>query len=521
MTLVIFCAIWILSLAAVFAAAFHPSFVVRLIWAVPLSAAGTAAFAYYAVQQSEFFIFDVLNMWTARHETGRALDFFSSAIAPSLAVLGTSLVAFAMPSGLHTRVDRATRLALCMSPLLPITLIILVVLYREGKGSDALPKQFSPLSLSALAAYKIETGRFPERYQVQLKPGAPLVRALVLMVDESVRADHVSLEPGNPYTPEWASVNRHWIDFGPAVSGGNCSHISNALLRFMANPRNLVTSVTTSPTVWQYAKAAGFRTVYIDAQAGFINAYGKLQNYMTPSEAASIDRLYKLDVSIPTYQLDDELVRITLAELARGDRVFIYANKNGAHFPYVKDAPGDQKDPVAISGNYVGNDPATLATYARAVRWSTDRTMARLTRDANWNGMTMIYTSDHGQNFSPGHLTHCSSLTNVDPQEGIVPLMVATEDEGLRQRFADVSQRFPGQGSHFAIAPTLLELMGYAPPDIEAIYDDSLLRNLDVKPRFVSDDLFGIFSSQPSWHDTNPFDQRPRMQTATHHFVQN
>ncbi|WP_198039313.1 sulfatase-like hydrolase/transferase [Paraburkholderia sp. SOS3] len=520
MTLVIFGAIWILSLAAILAAAFHPSPVVRLFWAVPLSVAGTAAFAYYAVQQSEFFIFDVLNFWSARHDVNRALDFYSGAIAPSLTVLCASFVAFAMPTGLSTEVRRPMRFALSMAPFLPIGIVILVVLYRDGKGSDAMPKQFAPLSLSALAAYKIDTGRFPDRHQVQFEPGAPLVRALVLMVDESVRADHVSLQPGNPYTPEWASASRPWIDFGPAVSGSNCSNNSNALLRFMANPRNLTTSITTNPTVWQYAKAAGFRTVYIDAQAGFISAYGKLQNYMTPSETNSIDRLYKLDASIPTYQLDDELVRITLSELGRGDRVFIYANKNGAHFPYVNDAPGNQKPPVSIDGNYVGNDPATLATYARAVRWSTDRTMAQLTREANWDGMTMIYTSDHGQNFSPGHLTHCSSASNVDAQEGIVPLMVATGDQRLRQRFTDVSRRFPGRASHFAIAPTLLELMGYTPSDIAAIYDESLLRDLDTKPRFVSDDLFGVFSSQANWHDVDPFVQRPRMETAGQHSVQ-
>jgi glucan phosphoethanolaminetransferase (alkaline phosphatase superfamily) len=507
-TLVVFCAIWLCALAAVFAAAFHPSFLVRLTWAIPLSMAGAASFGYYAVQRSEFFIFDVLNFWTTRHEAGRALEFFSNALAPTIAVLCLSLVAFAMPSGLSFPPRRPIRLVLGLTPLLPVVLILLVVVYREGKGSDAMPKQFSPISLVALAAYKLDSGSFAARHPVQLKPGAPLVRALIMMVDESVRADFVSLEPGNAYTPEMASERRRWIDFGPAVSGANCSHISNALLRFMAERRNLVRSVSTSPTVWQYAKAAGFRTVYIDAQAGFITTYGKLQNYMTPSETAWIDGLYKLDVGIPTYQLDDELVRISLAELARGDRVFIYANKNGAHFPYVWDAPGEQTSPTPAPGGIVGNDPATLASYAKAVRWSTDRTMARLTRHANWDRMTMIYTSDHGQNFSPGRLTHCSSLSNVDPQEGIVPLMVATDDDGLRRRFAEISQQFPGNGSHFAIAPTLLELMGYDPSDISRTYESSLLRDLPVTPQFVSDDIFGLFSTQPEWHDVDPFVQR-------------
>ncbi|MDH6232830.1 hypothetical protein M2281_003429 [Mesorhizobium soli] len=204
-TTVVFSAIWLCALAAVFAAAFHPSFPVRLAWAIPLSVAGTAAFGYYQVQGAEFFIFDVLNFWTSRHEAGRALEFYSNAIAPSIAVFCVSIAAIVMPSGISYRPNQRVRLASGFLPLLPIVLIALVVLYREGKGSYAMPKQFSPLSLATLAAYKLEAGSFESRNDVHLKPGKPLVRALVMMVDESVRSDFISLEPGNPHTPEWAA----------------------------------------------------------------------------------------------------------------------------------------------------------------------------------------------------------------------------------------------------------------------------------------------------------------------------
>jgi hypothetical protein len=65
-----------------------------------------------------------------------------------------------------------------------------------------------------------------------------------------------------------------------------------------------------------------------------------------------------------------------------------------------------------------------------------------------------------------------------------------------------------GHGSHFAIAPTLLELMGYDPSDISRMYEGSLLSDLPVTPQFVSDDIFGLFSTQPEWHDVDPFVQR-------------
>lgn len=499
-TLVVFSALWLCALAAVLAAAFHPSPVVRVVWSVPLAAAGASAFGYHLVQGSEFFIFDVLNFWAARHEAGRAMEFYSAAVGPSILVFGLGIAAIAMPSGLSFSVSPRIRVAQALLPAVPIVLIALVVIYREGKGSEAMPKQFSPISLAALAAYKLGTGMFVPRDPVALKPGRPLVRALVMMVDESMRADFVSLDPGNAVTPAFAEERQRWIDFGPAVSSGNCSNISNAMLRFMAERRNLVASVVKNPTIWQYAKAAGFRTVFIDAQAGFITVYGKLQNYMTPTEVEWIDDIHKLDNDIPAYSLDDELVRIALEELARGDRVFIYANKNGAHFPYINNAPGNE----AVEQGPPGDDPATLAAYSKAVRWSTDRTMARLTKEANWDGTTMVYTADHGQNFSTGRLTHCSSLTNVDPNEGIVPLMVATEDQALRDRLTAVARKYPGKASHFAIAPTLLELMGYAPSDVSAIYDLSLLSHLPNDPQLVSDDIFGLFGTRPNWHSVDP-----------------
>lgn len=508
-SLTIFGLIWAVSLFAVLAAAFHPRLLVRLLWAVPLALSSAGAYCYYLVQGAEFFIFDVLNFWAARHEVHRATEFYSDAVSASIAVCALGMVAIAMPPVASSRVVIHARYLSPWLPILPVLLIAGVVVAKDGKGSQALPKQFSPMSLAVVAAYEIQTGAFEERQAVLMAPGRPLARAIVLIVDESIRADFVSLEPGNEFTPELASLQKHWVDFGPAVSSGNCSHLSNAMLRFMADRRDLVRSVRTSPTVWQYAKRAGFRTVYIDAQPSFTAIYGKLQNYMSPAEARLIDRFYKLDDTIPSYTLDDELVRIVLEELGAGDPVFIYANKNGAHFPYSRGSPGTHRPDLApAAGTEADSFTEELHAYAQAVRWSTDRTISRLIRDAEWNDATMIYTSDHGQNFSPGRLTHCTTYPNVDPNESIVPLMVTSGNSSLQNRFRAVAQRYPGQATHFAIAPTLLELMGYEANDIQTRYEDSLLRGLSWKPQFASDDILGLFSAQPRWHQVDPIQQR-------------
>ena len=172
-----------------------------------------------------------------------------------------------------------------------------------------------------------------------LPPSTPIVHAaevrrIVLLIDESVRGDYIDWTPGNPYTPELAKLKDKIVNFGPAASGGNCSHYSNAILRFAAARDGLGRTALTNPTIWQYAKKAGFRTAFIDAQAGFNRNPGKLQNFMTTEETRDIDGFYALDEAIAPPALDDHLLDITLRELKSDKPVLIYANKNGAHFPY-------------------------------------------------------------------------------------------------------------------------------------------------------------------------------------------
>lgn len=507
-TLTIFLGIWAISLIALFVMSFHRSVIIRALWAVVIGFSSAASFCYSQVQGSEFFIFDVISLWNARHEVGRAADFYSAAIVPSLGIFAIACFAVLMPSELVF--PGGSWRSLALFPALPIILIAGVVLYREGKGSDGLPKQFSPVSLALLSAYKINFHSVPERKNVHIAPRSPMANSIVMIIDESIRADFFSVEPGNPFTPEFAAHADRWIDFGPAISAGNCSNISNALLRFMATKENVIQTAQSSPTLWQYAKAAGYRTVYIDAQAGFIGVYGKLQNYMTAHETFWIDQIHKLDKDIPTPTLDDELLKIVLQELSVGDRVFIYANKNGAHFPYEDNVPEDYS--VAMPSKLPSSiqDASLIPGYIKAVRWSTDRIMAQLSRNMPWNKTAVVYTSDHGQHFASGRLTHCSSHTNVDEHEAIVPLLVATDIRPLEDRLKQTALSFPDRASHFAIAPALLEIMGYAKEDISAIYGRySLLDKLDAEPVFVSGDITGLFGTEASLHKARPALQRP------------
>jgi lipid A ethanolaminephosphotransferase len=514
-TLLFFLAIWSLSMAALLIAAFHRSVWVRGFWAIVVAAASGVGFAYEKASGTEFSVFDALSLWSARHEAARAMDFYASDLAILAVVVAAGLVVLTTPPAIRVAWVQRWLTRLAWTPAVPVALIAAIIVLKEGGGSQAMPAQFAPLSVGLVSAAKISADSVPERRTVGWTPGRRQVRHVVMLVDESVRADYIDWTPGNPYTPELARLHPRLVDFGPAASAGNCSHYSNALLRFAAARDHLGRDILTNPTLWQYAKRAGYRTVFIDAQSAFNRNPGKLQNFMTADETGDIDRLVTMPETVPAPQLDDRLLDAVIAELRSDTPVFIYANKNGAHFPYDASYPALQRlfQPTMTQGSQAasqnggaGGGSAEAApkqervnSYRNAVRWSVDRFFKRLFEEAALNDTVILYTSDHGQAFNPDRLSHCT-VEDPDPREGLVPLFVTTPRTDLRARFQEAAQASRGYASHFALAPTLFELFGYARADIRRNYGPSLFEANTRPPGFTSGDIFGLFSERPRWH---------------------
>jgi lipid A ethanolaminephosphotransferase len=406
------------------------------------------------------------------------------------------LAVFISPPAPRGQVARKWLTRFAWVPLIPIFMIAGIIVMKQGGGSQALPKQFAPIAVTAVAAERLATQGSSDRRKVDWtpQPGAR-VKHIVMLVDESIRADFLELTPGSLHTPELAKLRANFIDFGPAASAGNCSHYSNALLRFAASRRDTIKTVRTNPTIWEFAKKAGYRTVYIDAQAGVNKNPGLLQNFMSVREKQSIDSFHTIQ-NVPADQADFELLKIVERELQSSQPVFIYANKNGAHFPYDKAYPAAE-DLYGPTMSETGEDtPVTrVASYRNAVRWSVDRFFAEMFKATDLANTAVIYTSDHGQALMAGQLTHCV-VEDPDPVQGLVPLMAMTGDQDLRQRFVDGAKLNRGRASHFEIAPTLLELMGYREQDVQAFYGESLFTPPIAAPAFTSGDVFGLFSDQ-------------------------
>ena len=493
-TLVPFLVIWAISIFAVLAAAFQPNVYLRGFWAFVIAASSAMSWGFYDLSHSEMSVFDILSLWNARHEAGRAGEFYAQHLASASIVLVLGLLVLFWPAHIagHAKVWLHR---LRWFPLVPIALIAGVVFAKSGGGSDAMPWQFRPVSLSSLAGIKIAFLGTAAREPVKWLPAKEHnLGSVVVLVDESVRADYINLSPGNPYTPQFAGLADKFVNFGPAASTGNCSSYSNALMRYGVSRQDIVGGVNKNPSLWEYAKLSGYRTVFIDAQAGNISNAGLMQNFMTMQEKSQIDGFYAIR-DIPGAEADGKLADIITKELAGGKPVFIYANKNGAHFPYDHAYPAEAgifHPTMTESG--VDSVRTRIASYRNAISWSVDKFMGSLFATADLSHATLVYTSDHGQEFQPDSLTHCQ-VDTPDPRMGLVPLMVYTSDPSLRAQLQDGAKQLKGKTSQFQIAPTLLQFMGYRLEDIATVYDESLLMGSKRAAAFTSGDVFGLFST--------------------------
>lgn len=498
-TLVFYVGIWAVSLGAIVIAALQPSSNVRLAWALLLSVSAAAAYLYTSVSGSNLSVFDALSLWTARHEADRAMAFYQTGLILSGVVFAGSFFIIAAPPVPNHRWVRFGLKWLSWTPAVPVVLIAAIIFIKEGGGSQAMPSQFQPLAVGLVTAVKTASAKQPVRKNVAMLPGNKKpVRNLVLLVDESVRPDYFHWQPLNPYTPQIAANADRIVNFGQAVSGGNCSSYSNAILRLGGTRKNITTSIRTNPEIWRYAKKAGYRTVYIDGQSGLNKDPGLLQNFMTVAETRNIDRVVRFN-TVPNPQLDFKLLEVIKQELAGNKPVFIYANKNGAHFPYDEGYPESRSIFVpTVRSEGIDRFATRINSYLNVFRWSVDGFFARLFEDVDLSDTAIVYTSDHGQALYNGKLTHCT-VDNPDPREGLVPLFALTGNKALKKRFQHGAKLQMNAASHFSIRPTLLELMGYPRDQIAKLYGSSLFGPPLQNPRFTSGDIFGVFRSTARW----------------------
>ncbi|PWE43404.1 sulfatase-like hydrolase/transferase [Pseudomonas prosekii] len=429
-------------------------------------------------------------------------------------LLGGLLLLF----GIGLKPRRRLRLpgaVLVAAPLMGVLLLSAVLFVRAGEGARGLPIMYTPLAYLNLFTYEALQNTVGPREPVKLaRNEQPVGHDIVLIIDESISGNYLDINApfGVHSNLKQARPGVDIFNYGYAASIANCSADTNITLRYGGTRADYMRINTTLPSIWQYAKKAGLRTVYIDAQ----RTGGNLQNLMNDAEKKDIDEFVQFD---KTSVLDRDMAAATkLIELLNdGTPQLVVINKVGAHFPvhdkypdgfmtYRPTLPRGQFVEVADTGKRDGfnGQPDDWMLYRNAYKntllWNVGEFFSRLFAQADLSNAVLIYTSDHGQDLhergNPGLNTHCGG----DPveEEGLVPLVVI---QGSDLKTLDWSAQLTAnkdRSSHYNIFPTMLQLMGYDLAGVEAVYGKPL--NVATADDFTFNYRFNArLGAKPQW----------------------
>jgi glucan phosphoethanolaminetransferase (alkaline phosphatase superfamily) len=289
----------------------------------------------------------------------------------------------------------------------------------------------------------------PQRIAVEGSPlvGKQLAKKIVWLIDESISAQGFAMALAG-------SVDIHRpIDFGEVASMGNCSASSNAALRWGVNVTlvDTHTDLRKAPTIWAYAKQAGYQTTLIDGQVS-----GAPQNMVWKPERALIDDFIPAKGGIDADHVIAEKVNIMLK---RPGSDFIYVVLRGAHYAYESNYPK----------NFLTNDGTIFQKYLGAIKYSKKGFFDALFLDVDRNQVAAIYTSDHGQHIEEGKVPHCTLKPSAD--EYSVPLLAFLPEQAKGQLKVEMDTTALAGRSHSQIFPTSLWLMGYEKQYAEDNFD--------------------------------------------------
>jgi glucan phosphoethanolaminetransferase (alkaline phosphatase superfamily) len=493
-------------------------------WLVAIGCTASAAFFHnYVDITGDFLTYDA---FVSQIDAFSFVDEALHHYLPS--ILRAAAVAFLLLLGLGLRPDlswfetvrrnrfRAVGLVPIGAPVLGVLVLTAILFVRGGEGARGLPVMFTTLAYVNLLVYENLTTPMGPREQVRLaRQPAAIRHDIVLIVDESISGNYLDLNAAEgvptPLTKPPAGVAVY--NYGYAAAITNCSAGVNVTLRFGGTRQDYVRINARMPSLWQYGKAAGLRTIYIDAQ----RTHRMLINQMTEQELEHIDRWIQFDdVSVRDR---DMAVAATLVTLFNDSTPqLIYVNKMGAHFPVHDKAPDHfvRYRPALARGNY--RDVADIGTasrqafggtaadwlryrnsYRNTLLWVVSEFFTRVFASGHLNAV-IIYTSDHGQDLhergGPGLNTHCGD--NPELEEGLVPL-VAIQGASLKTPdWATHLAQNRHRSSHFNIFPTLLQLMGYDLEGIRAVYGNPL--TIPTNDPFTFNSRFNArLGAKPHW----------------------
>jgi glucan phosphoethanolaminetransferase (alkaline phosphatase superfamily) len=360
---------------------------------------------------------------------------------------------------------------------LGLMLAVLIVFYTAI--GPYVSGHFATISLNAfmrtmiMSPWKWAGGYRGPRQSIALHPEHSPRNNIIFVIDESVRGDHLSINgygrPTTPYLDELAKQT--WLyNWGIAAAGTTCSYASDTLLFTGINLTQLPDpgfQVRKVPSIFQYAKAMGYQTHFLDGQkesywlgTSYDRAY--VDDWQLASSFASTNR----------FDRDEVLAKKINDIVGQSTGQFIWVIKLGVHYPYTRSFPpaatewqaDARNDQIAPSQN-----EKLINEYDNALKYNLQSFFRALDVNKWKKQTTLIYTSDHGQTLSEHgeQHTHCGTSTDTFPTEANVPLFMISREPLM----VDTGYR----ASHGNIFATLLDLMDFPANERPREYAPSLL----------------------------------------------
>src|SRR5688572_28398781 len=270
-----------------------------------------------------------------------------------------------------------------------------------------------------------------EREEVSALPTLP-ANNIVLVIDESVRGDHLSVN-GYPRetTPFLDDIARRDILFTWGIAAAASTRSEESFQHILTGMTTAETGeiwekLKTYPTLFQYAKAANYRTYYLDGQQN--EYWGGNAGDVKFIDASLGSKYFDSDGKDP-WDVDQRIADKAAEIIAGSSGNFVVIFKRGSHTPYhLNFPPGSEVwRPSLQTSRRDGNAGTLINTYDNSIRYKLDVFFRSLVGDPPRlpNGTVIIYTSDHGQTLYEGGEIHSHGGESV--REATVPLFMIGE----------------------------------------------------------------------------------------------
>jgi glucan phosphoethanolaminetransferase (alkaline phosphatase superfamily) len=363
---------------------------------------------------------------------------------------------------------------------------------KGTSGAQAYPSMFKIPVLTMYAATD-QTYTGPRSEVTEIPGKEPEFRNIIYLVDESVRGDMISLNnpSNNDVTPYISSVSANIYNYGIVCSAGNNSGTSQLILR--SGVRSEVFPDTgqrslKNPDIMQFAKKAGFYTIFLDGQKNI------LQNFMSKYDMNAINYYKGVQEDGMAGEMIDFVLADQIADLLSDTtrRTFTYVVKMGAHFPYEKYYPDDQRifQPAMKRGELNNDRNRMVNSFKNVIRWNVDHFLKYLvTKLGNRKDYLIIYTSDHGQTLlEHGIVATHADVRNANPLQACVPFFLYFPDSLQKAKFKYLPGNY-NRLTHFNIFPSILLMMGYDTAFVRANFDKSIFEIVS-EPRYFYTGVF-------------------------------